>query len=477
MKITFIRPNIGDRPSLDAMTPLVFAYLSAMTPIDVDRVLYDDRIESIPFDEPTDLVAITVETYTARRAYWIANQFRLRGVPVVMGGYHPTFMPHEALRYADSVAIGDAEGIWNEILNDFKNNELKPVYRQNALRPLKYIKPDRSIFSGKRYAPIPLVQYARGCKYACEFCSISAFYGKNLRQRNISEVIEEIETLNRKHIFIVDDNIFVDERKAELFFEALIPLKIKWSSQVSIDVALNPKLLNLMKKSGCLSVVVGFESLSFKNLAQMKKGWNLKQNYETAIERLRDIGVMIYGTFVHGYDNDTKDTFEETVNFAIKNKFFLANFNPLTPTPGAKLYTRLKKEGKLLNDPWWLDPNYAYGKATFTPKGMTPTELEEGCFWARKEFNKFQNIVYRSNDFKANMGSPYSSLVFWGANLVSKYEILRKQGSPLGIAQSEIPVLKTDFNFNKPIFDTTGKIVKNVEEGDPPIYGYGVGEV
>ncbi len=435
MKVTFIRPNIGDRPSTAAMTPLIFSILSALTPSHIDRVLHDDRLEKIPFDEPTDLVAMAVETYTARRSYQLAHEFRKRGVKVVMGGYHPTFMPDEVLQHADAIAIGDAEGIWAQILADAAAGALRPIYQEPEFQPLAYIRPDRSLFRGKRYSPIPLVQYGRGCKFACEFCSINAFYGRTLRQRPLAEVIREIEALDRKHIFIVDDNIFVDEAKATAFFEALIPLRIRWSCQISIDVALNPTLIDLLRRSGCISVLIGFESLDPANLRQMKKHWNVRhQDYDTAIAKFRDAGIMIYGTFVHGYDHDTPDSFKRNVDFAMRHKFFLANFNPLTPTPGSALYTRLKHEGRLINDPWWLDPAFRYGRATFHPRGMTAEQLEEGCYWARTQFNTVANIARRACDLKANMRTPYALGVHLAANVISRIEIHRKQGVALGCA-------------------------------------------
>ncbi len=468
MKVTFIRPNIGDRPSTDAMTPLVFSILSAMTPARIDRVLYDDRLERIPFDEPTDLVAMTVETYTARRSYAIANEFRRRGVPVVMGGYHPTFMPEEAMQFADAVAVGDAEGIWPQILADAEAGQLKPVYRQAGLQPLDYVQPDRSIYRGKRYSPIPLVQYARGCKFACEFCSINAFYGRALRQRPLREIIREIEGLERKHIFIVDDNIFVDEAKATEFFEALIPLRIRWSCQVSIDVTRNPKLLDLMRRSGCISVLIGFESLNPDNLRQMKKHWNVRhQDYDTSIARLKDIGVMIYGTFVHGYDQDTPDSFKRNVEFALRHKFFLANFNPLTPTPGTALYTRMKKEGRLINDPWWLDPTFRYGRATFHPKGMTAQQLEEGCYWARREFNTVANVARRACDLRGNMRSPYALGVYLAANVISRIEIRRKQGVALGPRDQALVPLRAAPSL---LIDELGHRISNYTAASGPVH-------
>ena len=433
MKITFVRPNLYERRSGDAMEPLVFAILKSLTPPDVEVAFHDERLEPIPYDEATDLVAMTVETFTARRAYQIANEFRARGVPVVMGGYHPTFLPDEALQFADAVVIGDAEGVWPRVVEDARKDRLQQRYAQDGFAPLDGLMPDRSIFHGKRYAPVAMIQYGRGCRYSCEFCSIRAFYGSNLRQRPVREVVEEIERSNRRYIFLVDDNIFVDSPKAKELFTALIPLKIRWSCQVSIDVARDPELMRLLEKSGCTTAVVGFESLNPKNLHQMKKDWNLRwHDYPTAIRILQDAGIMIYGTFVFGYDDDTRDSFDATVEFAIENRFFLGNFNPLTPTPGSRLYERLKAEGRLLYDRWWLDPSYRYGSATFRPKGMTADELTEGCYRARSLFNAYSSIARRALAPTTNARNPYRLGLYLATNLVSHREIHAKQGQALG---------------------------------------------
>lgn len=433
MKITFVRPNISDMPSFDAMEPLVFAILAGLTPSNIELTLFDDRIEPIPYDHPTDLVALTVETYTARRAYQIATRFRQRGIPVVMGGYHPTFLPEEALYYADSVVIGDAETIWPRLVEDARAGNLQRIYQSPEQPALKNLKPDRSLFAGKRYASMSLVQFGRGCRFACDFCSIHAFYGPHMRQRPVREVVAEIEALEQKFILLVDDNIFANVAQAETLFEALIPLKIRWACQVSIDIAGKARLLDLMARSGCRIALIGFESLDERNLVQMKKRWNLKQNdYPTAIQKFRDRGIMICGAFVFGYDHDTSDSFDRSVEFALRSKFCLAHFNPLTPTPGTKLYDRLQAEGRLIYNRWWLDPAFKYGQATFLPRGMTADELTAGCFRARREFNAYSSILKRACDLQANCRSPFNLYAFLATNLVSRKEIHRKQGLPLG---------------------------------------------
>ena len=433
MKITFIRPNLFDDRSSDAMEPLCFAILKSLTPTDVAVELFDERLEPLPFDLDTDLVAMTVETYTARRAYQVADRFRRRGISVFMGGYHPTFLPDEALEHADAVVSGDAEGVWECVVADARAGRLQRRYGNGEFRPLDGTLPDRSIFAGKRYAPIGLVQFGRGCRFNCTFCSIRAFYGNNLRQRPIEHVVEDIRRSGRRHIFLVDDNLFVDRETAYALFEALVPLDISWSCQVSIDIARDEQLVKLMRRSGCISVLIGFESLNYESLRQLKKHWNTKwQSYDDAIDVFRRAGIMLYGTFIFGCDSDAPDAFGETIAFALRNKFVLANFNPLTPTPGAPLYDELLAEGRLLHDRWWLDPEFGYGDATFEPRGMTAQELTSGCFAARREFNTARSILSRMFDLRANCRSPFRAGVYLTANLKSRREILRKQGRRLG---------------------------------------------
>jgi len=282
-----------------------------------------------------------------------------------------------------------------------------------------------------------LVQYSRGCKFNCSFCSIRAFYGNNLRQRPVADVVEDIRRSGKRHIFIVDDNIFVDVPKARELFEALIPLNIKWSCQVSIDVARDRDLVQLMARSGCISALVGFESLDPESLKEIKKGWNVKwQSYDEAIAVFQSAGIMIYGTFVFGCDHDTVEDFDVAVEFAIRHRFILANFNPLTPTPGAALFDRMRREGRLLHDRWWLDPDFKYGDATMQPRGMTADQLTEGCFDARQKFNTLNSILRRMFDHLTNLRSPFRAGVYLLANMVSRREIYRKQRRELGQSQA-----------------------------------------
>lgn len=416
----------------DALEPLVFAILAGLTPPDVERVLYDEHIETIPFDEPTDLAALTVETFTAKRAYQIAMQYHRRGVPVVMGGYHPTLQPREALQFATSIVVGDAEGVWADVIEDAKKGTLRPIY-ENRYPSLDGLRPDHTIFEGKRYKTMALVQFGRGCRFACDFCSIHAFYGNNTRQRPIHQIVEEIEQVGRKYVFFTDDNLFTDISTARELFTALKPLGIHWACQISLDVAADKELVRLMAQSGCMSVLVGFESLVEENLRQMRKSWNRAHGtYEELVRVFNGHGIMVYGTFVFGYDHDTVDSFELILDFTLRCKLFLANFNPLAPTPGTPLYERLRREGRLIHDPWWLHPDYRYGQSMFHPRQMTAEQLADGCYWARTQFNKYSCILQRALNFHANCRNLRNASIYLTANLINRREIHRKQGLPLG---------------------------------------------
>jgi radical SAM superfamily enzyme YgiQ (UPF0313 family) len=439
MKVTLIKSSMSPHKVRDAMEPLEIVMLASYTPSDIEVNFYDDRIEQINFDAPTDLVAITTLTFTARRSYQIALEYKKRGVPVVMGGYHATFLPEEALQFCDSVVAGDAEKTWPELLRDFKNGKMKRLYTAKNDYPLDNIVLDRSFMADKKYTPIKLIQFGRGCRFNCDFCSIKTFYGNYLGQRPIDDVVKEIESLNSRHLFIVDDNLFSYKDKLKEFLRALIPLNVYWSSQISIDVTRDKELMALMRDSGCVSVVVGIESLNQKSLNEMKKGWNTRHgSYFEAMKVFNDHGIMIYGTFVHGFDNDTPDTLKLNLEFALRSKLFLANFNPLIPTPGAGIYDRLKKEGRLINDPWWLDPHYRWGDPPFIPKNMTVDELRDGCQQMRIEFSSISNILSRLSNYDSTMSSRYHLLGFLLTNYIYRYEVRVKHGTPL--SDPEIPL-------------------------------------
>lgn len=433
MKLAFIQPNMGDYRARDAMEPLVWSYLKALTPDDIQVEFYDDRIEKLPEMIQVDAAAISVETYTANRSYQIAEEFRSRGIPVIMGGFHPTAVPDEVAKHADAVVTGDAEDLWPQLIEDLRRGSLQPLYRMTELPDISQGITNRKIYPPKRYPLLSLVQHARGCRHACNFCSIRANYGSTLRFRDLGRVVDDIQAATKDHIFFVDDNLFGDRDKFKELLEALVPLNISWSCQISIDVTEDDELLDLMQRSGCFNVLIGFESLDPANMSQMGKKWSMSSGpYSEQLAKIHDRGILIYGTFIFGYDSDGPDIFEETVDFALDSGFFLANFNPLTPMPGTVLYEKFQKEKRLIYDAWWTDPNYRYGEAAFHPAKMTADELTEGCYRARMRFNTYGNIVKRMINNPVNRQSLKHSQLYLMANLINRREITKKQGAPLG---------------------------------------------
>jgi radical SAM superfamily enzyme YgiQ (UPF0313 family) len=440
MKLTIIHPCIG-RHAGDAsyirtwqMEPLPAAAIAGLTPRDVDVCFYDDRMQKIPFDDPADLVAISVETYTAKRAYQIASEYRKRKTPVVMGGFHASLVPQEVAKYAEAVVIGEAENLWPRVIDDARHGQLEKFYWQEGRPSLAGLKPARSIFRGKRYLPIGLVEAGRGCHFKCEFCAVQTIFGASQSRRPIDDILQEIKQVKheKKLFFFVDDNITSNLNQAKEFFRALIPLKIRWVSQASINAAHDEEFLDLLVRSGCMGVLIGFESLDPDNLKDMNKSFNtMRGGFSKALENLRQYHLRVYGTFIFGYDRDTLDRFPETVRFAQANSMYIAAFNHLTPFPGTPLYRRLEAAGRLLYEAWWLDDHYRYNQIPFTPAGMSPMDLRRCCLEARREFYSWRSIVRRGFD-AVNRSDGFMWRNFYLINAMHRSDVSMRDGYPLG---------------------------------------------
>ena len=442
MKITFIKPNIGRMEhSLyvdeGRMEPLMLAVLAGLTPPDVECVLYDDRMESIPFDEPTDLAAITVETYTARRAYEIAAEYRLRGVPVILGGMHITLLPEEAAEHADSIFLGDAETVWKDVVEDTRRKKLKPRYEgPPGVGQIGRVLPRRDLFKGKGYLPLTLMQYVRGCRFACTFCAVSQYFDRKHYHRAIDDVLREIEAQDRKFIFFIDDNIASDHKALAEFCHALIPMKLHWVSQASLDVTRNLPLMKLLERSGNWGNVTGFETITPGSLRDARKSPNIPRftKYKEEVRILREHGMQSWAAFTLGYDHDTKESIEATVDFALESKFTLAAYNILMPYPNTPLYRKLEAEGRLLWDgKWWLHPDYRFNSAAFVPKLMTPDELTDACHAARTRFNSIPALIHRFSDVQTHLRSLSRIFAYWKYTLLFKKEIPKKHQMRFGL--------------------------------------------
>ncbi|MDR3295089.1 MAG: radical SAM protein [Clostridiales Family XIII bacterium] len=400
MKLLFILPAIGQKEHEKyigtwQMEPLTVATLKALTPPDVETLFFDDRIEAVDYGAEADLVAISVETYTARRAYGIAGEFRRRGVPVVMGGYHVTAAPEEAKTQADSIIVGNAEGVWARMLEDFKRGNLQAVYAGGTA--FSHSLPDRTVYAGKKYLPLTLIETGRGCPHRCEFCAVTAYYRASYTPRGLDDVIREVRQSKNRFIFFVDDNVSAQRENLVNLCKALIPLKIKWAGQASLQIANDDELLRLLRQSGCRVLLIGFESMDKRNLDQMKKSWNYRLGErDEMVRKIHGAGIGIYATFVFGFDFDDAGIFDDTVAFAMKHKFFFAAFNHMLPFPGTPSYARLKQDGRLRYERWWLKDGYRYGDIPYEPLAMDPECLKNRCAAARRAFFRPLSILKRA---------------------------------------------------------------------------------
>jgi radical SAM superfamily enzyme YgiQ (UPF0313 family) len=329
---------------------------------------------------------------------------------------------------------GDAEGVWETILADAERGRLRPVYEGGTDCSLATSVPDRRIFQSKKYPPILPIQFGRGCRFSCDYCSIRAFYESRLRQRPLDSLVAEIGSLPaRRALFFVDDNLYSTREALDGFLGAVRPLKRRWCCQISIDAARDERLLDAMAEAGCFLALVGFESFSESNLRQMGKGWNQAAgDYRAVVRRFHSRGIAVYGTFVFGYDEDDAQTIRRALDFALEAKLDLANFNPLTPTPGTPLYDRLEREGRLRVPQWWVDPAYRYGDPIFEPQRICGEDLAARCFEAKKAFYSWGSIARRVFLSDAGLDPVRTGLVGM-ANLISRREVQRKQARPLGV--------------------------------------------
>jgi len=400
---------------------LSLAALAAVTPSEWDVAFHDDAIRSTNFDNDADVVALTAMTAQANRAYELADAFRRAGKTVVMGGYHASNLPDEALAHVDSVVVGEGELVWPQLLADHRNGSLQRVYRADGLMDTAMILPARrEIFKGSGHFFTNTIQTIRGCPYDCEFCSVTAFFGRKFRKRPVGQVLAELQELRRANsfVFFVDDNIVADRNYSLELFRGMKGMGFKWLSHAPIDFAEDRELLAVAGESGCVGMFVGFESLNQDSLKAMGKVTNKAESYMEYARLFRDHGIGILGSFVMGCDGDTPEVFEQTLRFCEDARLEAAIFPILTPYPGTAVRRRLEAEGRIFNNNW---QDYDMEHVTFHPKGMSVRELQEGYDWICKSFYSFGSMFRRI--FK-----PHRSVqVFGPMNLGFRGAIRRKR--------------------------------------------------
>lgn len=374
---------------------LSLAALAAVTPPSWEVALCDENLRPLDFDSDADLVAITAMTPQAPRAYEIAAGFRARGRKVIMGGFHASNLPDEALGHVDAVVVGEGELAWPRLLADFTAGALQRLYRAEGLLPMETIPvARRELFAGKGYLLTNTLQTTRGCPFDCEFCSVTAFYGRKYRERPVEAVLAELQQLRpvNSFAFFVDDNLVANRRYALQLFAGMKGMGFKWLSHAPIDFARDAELLRAAGAAGCVGMFVGFESLDQETLAAMGKVTNQARDYLDDARRFRDNGIGILGSFVLGYDGDTPASFERTLRFCEEARLEAAIFPILTPYPGTAIRRRLEAEGRIFSNDW---RDYDMGHVTFQPRGMSVAELQEGHDWLNRSFYSFRSMYRR----------------------------------------------------------------------------------
>jgi len=367
--------------------------VAALTPADWNVRILDARVEPVPYDQPVDLVGLTAFTAEAPSAYGIADEFRRRGVPVVMGGIHASARPDEALGHVDAVVLGEAEDVWETVLADAVAGRLKPTYRAGALCVMRAMKTPRlDLVKREMYTSFNTLQATRGCPFDCDYCAVTGVFGRKFRTRPVAEVIEVIRAFDTRQFYFVDDNICGHPGYAKELFRALIPLKKTWGGQSSITFARDPDLLRLYAQSGGSYAFIGFESINEEALKRVNKGWNKADDYGEAIRKIHGAGIDIVASFIVGLDGDGPDVFERLFEFIMKHRISAAQFHILAPFPGTRLYDRMAAEGRITDHDW---AKYHTSEVVYEPKGMTAEQLQRGYYEIYHQTYTVKNMLKR----------------------------------------------------------------------------------
>jgi radical SAM superfamily enzyme YgiQ (UPF0313 family) len=356
-------------------------------------VLTDENIESIDFDLKADVVGISAMTAYVNRGYEIADAFRARGVPVVMGGVHPSFMPQEALQHCDAVVIGEVELVMEKLLDDLERGEMRGTYKSEKLHPMVGLSmPRYDLIKKDRYVNRTFVQTSRGCHQGCTFCCEPLMNGLKFRYRPIDEVMREVDNCGSRMISINDSDFFGTKERPKEVMRALKGRGVHWQAGVTSKLAQDDRMLELAAESGCTLMSIGFESITRSTLTSVHKHVNRPETFVSLVEKVHSYGIMVFGLFMFGFDGDDPSVFEETVKFCISANYDACAFSVLTPYPGTLTWYDLKKAGRIVSFDW---SKYDQSNVVFRPTNMTGDELRLGQNTAYEMFYAPSSIARR----------------------------------------------------------------------------------
>jgi len=398
--------------------------VAALTPGEHEVTICDENVQPLDVDADVDVVGVTFMTALAPRAYEIAREFRRRGKVTVAGGFHPTLCTDEAAGHFDAVVAGEAEGVWPQVLEDIQGGTLRKVYRSDADQDLSAVPvPRRKLLesTADHYATVHAVQTGRGCNHACRFCSVTAFFNHRHRSRPLEDVLTELRSIPRNFMF-VDDNIIGDPQYARQLFRAMIPMKKRWISQCSIEIADDPELLALAHRAGCRGLFVGIETLSEENLAAVEKGFNDSRGYLRRIRAIRRAGIGVQAGMIVGMDGDDVTVFQRTLRFLQAARIDALQLAILTPQPGTPLREAFVRDGRVVDSDWG---HYDFRHTVIRPAGMSAAQLQDGADWLYRQFYRLDRIVVRTARALLTCG-PVAAVLVWRLNLTYRYDNLRE---------------------------------------------------
>jgi radical SAM superfamily enzyme YgiQ (UPF0313 family) len=426
-KLLLINP-VGRRSGyllsrFSTLPPLGLSYVAAVTPPGWEVKIADENFDPVGYEE-ADLVAITAFTSNINRAYEIASMYRAKKTKVVLGGIHVSMLPDEALQCADAVVVGEVEGIWGKVINDFENNTLHPKYIGPRMDLSKFrITPRRDLLNPGYYWQS--VQTSRGCPFNCNFCSVTKYLGKEYRQRRPEDVIDEMKQISGEYVAFVDDNLIgyrsESMARAKELFRGMIRagLSKRWWMQASINAADDEQVVELASQAGCMFVFIGFESINKEMLQQMKKGVNLKtgvEKYQKVVDTFHKHGIGVFGAFVIGNDHESAAYYKALAQFLLRSGIDIVQISILTPLPGTTLMERLQKEGRLIHTDFPQDwDKYRFSYMVHQPQGVETDTVYMGDNFIKNRLYSFPAYPYRILKSLSNLKNPsnfYASYKF-----------------------------------------------------------------